>query len=159
MAKTTSWGFTNGSAAATKSVQLFDLDSTSYALVSDEPTECRLVNKTAPIDREENLSFRCKDLPRINTTLEVQNPSKVSGGVQYQTQLEAIATTEDPDTGFIVNEPVIVQISVRHPKSGNISSAMVTQMITRALSASINADGTWRVDELMRSALKPTKNF
>jgi hypothetical protein len=159
MAKVTSFGFANSSAAASKSVPLFDLGYSNYALVADEPTECRLVNKTAAIDREENISFRCKDIARVNTTLDIQNPPKVQGGVQYQIQAEAVLTTEDPDTGFIVNEPIVVQLSVRHPKSGNITDAMVQTMISRTVSACLNADGTWRVSELMRSALKPTRNF
>jgi hypothetical protein len=159
MAKVTSFGFTNGSEAASKSVPLFDLGYSNYALVADEPTECRLVNKTAAIDREENISFRCKDIARVNTTLDIQNPPKIQGGVQYQIQAEAVLTTEDPDTGFIVNEPIVVQLSVRHPKSGNITDAMVQTMISRTVSACLNTNGTWRVSELMRSALKPTRDF
>lgn len=159
MATTTTYGYTNGATAATKAVTLLDLDSTKYALVLDEPTECRLINTTASVDREETLSYRARSLSKVNTTLEIQNPSKVQGGVQYQVQTEAVLTTEDPTTGFVVNEPVVVNINVRHPRSGNVTAVFVQQQILRTLSGFINADGTWRIDELMRSALKPTKNF
>lgn len=157
MAKTTSFGFTNSPSEATGHMNLYNLGVLeNYALVLDEPTECRLVNTTAPVDREEILSYRAKDLNKINTNLNVQNPSPVAGGIQYQVQLEAILTTEDSTTGFRVDEPIVVQISVRHQKSGNITPEHVTTLVTRAASHLYTDEGNWRFRELMRSSLKPT---
>jgi hypothetical protein len=157
MAKTTTWGYENSSSAAHRTAPLYDLGILeNYALVLDEPTECRLINTTAPVDKEEVVSFRAKSLPRVNTSLVIQNPGPVAGGIQYQVQSEAVLTTEDPDTGFRVDEPVIVQISVRHPNSGNISPSAVDQQIRRTISYMMTDDGEWRIKELMRSALKPT---
>lgn len=157
MAITSSFGFTNVTPTTSRTVAMYDMDiTTDYALTLDEPTECRLINTTAAVDREEILSYRCKDLARVNTNLNVQNPSPVSGGVQYQVQMEALLTSEDASVGYRVDEPIIVQISVRHPKSGNITPAHVATMIGRAASAMETDSGAWRIKELMRSALKPT---
>lgn len=158
MAITTSFGFTNNADKTGRTVQTKDLGLlTNYALVLDEPSEARLVNTTTAIDKEEFLSYRCKDLKTVNTNLNIQNPSKVSGGVQYQVQAEAVLTTEDTSTGFRVDEPIVVQVSVRHPKSGNITAEHVETMLQRAVSALLKDTGAWRINELMRSALKPTE--
>jgi hypothetical protein len=157
MALTSSFGFTNTTTAVTRDVPMYDMDIVEdYALVVDEPTECRLINTTAAVDREEILSYRCKDIAKVNTNLNVQNPNPVSGGVQYQVQMEALLTTEDAATGFRVDEPIVVLVSVRHPKSGNITPTHVATMVSRAASALQTDDGSWRFKELMRSALKPT---
>jgi hypothetical protein len=157
MAMSTSFGFTNTTTAAHRSTTLCDPGVLeNYALVLDEPTECRLINTTAPVDREEILSYRAKDMNKINTNLNIQNPSPVAGGIQYQVQLEALLTTEDAETGFRVDEPIVVQISVRHPKSGNITPFYVSEMIQRAISLMQVDSGQWRIKELMRSSLKPT---
>jgi hypothetical protein len=157
MAMQTSFGFTNTTTSSTRSTTLCDPGVLeNYALVLDEPTECRLVNTTAAVDREEVLSYRAKDMNKINTNLNIQNPSPVAGGIQYQVQLEAILTTEDATTGFRVDEPIVVQISVRHPKSGNITPYHVSEMIQRAVSLMQTDTGAWRIKELMRSSLKPT---
>lgn len=157
MSYATSFGFTNTDATVSRTVSLYDMDITSnYALRMDEPTECRLVNTTAAVDREEILSYRCKDLTRVNTNLNIQNPSPIAGGVQYQAIMEALLTTEDSTTGFRVDEPIVVTISVRHPKSGFITPAHVATMIGRTASALETDAGQWRIKELMRGALKPT---
>jgi hypothetical protein len=159
MAYSTDFGFTNRDATAARAVPLYDMDITSnYALQKDEPTECRLVNTTAAVDREEILSYRCKDLTRVNTNLNIQNPSPVQGGVQYQVVMEALLTSENPDTGFRVDEPIVTTISVRHPKSGFITPDHVATMIGRTASAFETDAGQWRIKELMRSALKPTED-
>jgi hypothetical protein len=157
MAMATSFGFNNKAASSTRTTTLCDPGVLeNYALVLDEPTECRLINTTAAVDREEILSYRAKDMNKINTNLNVQNPAPVAGGIQYQVQLEAILTTEDTTTGFRVDEPIVVQISVRHPKSGNITPYHVSEMIQRAISLMQTDSGNWRIKELMRSSLKPT---
>lgn len=157
MAMTTTFGFSNTTTSQSRSTTLCDPGVLeNYALVLDEPTECRLINTTAPVDREEILSYRAKDMSKINTNLNIQNPSPVAGGIQYQVQLEALLTTEDAETGFRVDEPIVVQISVRHPKSGNITPYHVSEMIQRAISLMMVDSGAWRIKELMRSSLKPT---
>lgn len=157
MALTTSFGFTNTPAEPAGSLDLYNLQVLeNYALVLDEPTECRLINTTAPVDREEILSYRAKDIKNVSTNLNVQNPSPVTGGIQYQAQLEAILTTEDATTGFRVDEPIVVLISVRHQKSGNITPEHVLTLVSRAASHLRTEENAWRFKELMRSSLKPT---
>lgn len=159
MSKTTSFGFSNQTISTAKQFTLYDLGVLgNYALRRDEPTEVVLVNNTTAVDKEEILAFRCKDMSHINSSLNIQYPSPVAAGIQYQVGLEVTATTEDPATGFRVDEPIVAQLTIRHPKSGNITAEQVNTVVSRLISAALKTDGTWRFNELMRSALKPTED-
>jgi hypothetical protein len=125
-------------------------------VASDTANDAVLNNKTAPIDAQEIISFRTRDLPKVNHSLNIQNPGKVTSGVQYSVQVEeTLVTTDDADTSFRIDEPIVVSVSVRHPKSGNITGSIVASAVERAISSLKMADGTWRFDDLMRSAERP----
>jgi hypothetical protein len=160
MALQSSFGFTNTTASSTRQVQTYDLGLLdNYALTMDEPTECMLKNTTTPLDVEETVAFRCKNIDKVNTTLISQYPSKVRTGVQYQLQLEAmLSTTDTTNPDFRVDEPIVVQLTVRHQKSGNITAGHVVELIDRATSALMKDSGAYRINDMMRSALKPTQN-
>lgn len=160
MALQSSFGFTNTTPSSTRVVNTYDLGLLdNYALTADEPTECMLKNTTTPLDVEETVAFRCKNIDRVNTTLISQYPSKVRTGIQYQVQLEAmLSTTDSTNADFRVDEPIVAQITVRHQKSGNITAAHVEQLLGRAISALMKNSGAYRVNDMMRSALKPTQN-
>jgi hypothetical protein len=160
MAYATNPGYTNRTESATRSTRLYDLGLLSnYALMEDEPTECRLINKTAAIDREEVISYRSKKIAKVTTSLDVQNPSPVATGTMYGVQTESIWTTEDASDLSVgrIDSPMVITISIRQERNARITSAMVEEQLERTISALQNADGTWRIDDLMRSALKPTK--
>lgn len=156
---TSTFGFTNKQ-AATKSVtpiKLGVLDN--YALIKDEPTDVTLTNKTCKLDQAEVLSYMCTDLKSVTTAAEIRNPAPVRTGVQYTVKLdEVLTTTSDSDANYRVDEPVVAYLVVRHPKSGNITDALVGEVVTRLVGACVREDGSWRFDDLMRSALKPTEN-
>lgn len=156
MAKVSDFKFTNttdGSKTVTPKV----LKLTSNYSVSGESADTSVLNnKTAPIDAEEIITFRSRQLPKVNTDLNIQFPSKVAGGIQYQVMVEdTLSTTDTVDADFRVDEPIVAQLTIRHPKSGNITGALVGQAVTRLLSSVMKEDGTWRFDDLMRSAERP----
>lgn len=156
---TSSFKFGNATESATREIKTYDLGVVeNYALTSDEPTVVVLKNTTTPIDAEEILSFRCRDMGKVNTNLNIQYPGVVQSGIQYQAQLEAVLSTQDAETNFRVDEPIVVSLSIRHPKSGNITEANVVTLVERLLSAMMKDDGSWRINDLMRSALRPTAN-
>lgn len=159
MSKTSTYGFGNNTDASfTVTPKALGLVS-NYAVTEDTARAAVLDNKTAPIDQGEIVSFRSKDLPNINTALTIQNPSKVQKAMQYGVQYEAILTTTDSDdASFRVDEPIVVTATIRHPKSGNFSNAVVTQAFIRMISSLLRSDGTWRFDDLMRSAERPAVN-
>jgi hypothetical protein len=156
MAKQSQFGFTNimdGSNTITpKALGL----TTNYALTGEDANNAILNNKTAPIDAEEIVTYRSRSIPVVNTDLNIQNPSKVKGGVQYQVQLEdVLVTTDSDDASFRVDEPIVAMLTVRHPRSGNITEQHVATIFNRLISCLMKSDGTWRFADLMRGAERP----
>jgi hypothetical protein len=156
MAKTSAFGFSN-TTAATVDITPIALGLTSnYSVTADTANEARLNNKTAPIDVEELVWYKTRSIPKVDSDLNIQYPSPVKGGVQYFVTVEdTLSTTDSADATFRVDEPIVAQLSIRHPKSGNVTAALVGQVVTRLLSACRRNDGSWRFDDLMRSAERP----
>lgn len=156
MSKQSSFGFTNTS-LGTHDVDQIALGLTSnYSLQEDAADVVKMNNKTAPIDKEELISFRSRTGKKIATELNIQYPSPVSNTVEYSVRVDdVLSTTDTADANYRIDEPIVVSIAFRHPKSGNITSTHVATVLQRAISALMKADGTWRMDDLMRSAERP----
>jgi hypothetical protein len=130
--------------------------TTNYSLTQDGADVVKLNNKTAPIDAEEIIAFRSRSLNGMNTDANIQYPSKVKGAIEYGVRTDnVLSTTDDVDATFRVDEPIVCSITFRHPKSGNITGQHVAAAFQRAYSSLMKADGTWRFDDLMRSAERP----
>jgi hypothetical protein len=130
--------------------------TTNYATDSVSPNAANLSNKTAPIDIEELISYRSRDIDKVPTQLNIQYPSKVTQGVEYGVKVEAtLSTTDSADASFRVDEPIVMTLAIKHPKSGNISNALVSQLFVRMVSTLVRSDGTYRFDDLMRGAEMP----
>lgn len=156
MAKVSAFGFTNTTASTHDVTSLLLGLTSNYAVNSDTADSAVLNNKTAPVDVEELVTFRSRDIATVNTGLNIQYPSKVKKGIQYQVMVEdTLSTTDTVDADFRVDEPIVMQLTVRHPKSGNITNAQVASVFVRLISCLMKADGTWRFDDLMRSAERP----
>jgi hypothetical protein len=156
MAKSTQYLFTNTSDSLnTLTLKALGLVN-NYALSEDSSNTAILNNKTAPIDAMEIVTFRSRDIAKVNTDLAIAYPPKVTKGIQYGVQVEeTLVTTDSDDTSFRVDEPIVVSINVRHQKSGNITNDLVGAAVLRAVSSLVRSDGTWRFDDLMRSAERP----
>lgn len=156
MSKVSSFGFTNTTAGSHDVDQVALGLTTNYAVALDHADETILNNKTAPIDVEEKVTFRSRNIQNVNTTLNIQYPAKVTKGVQYQVILEdTLSTTDTADADFRVDEPIVMMLTVRHPKSGNITSTQLATVFQRLVSTMMKADGSYRFDDLMRSAERP----
>lgn len=156
MSRTSDFKFTNRSASG-NTVGTTALALTgNYSLMQDQSDIVKLNNKTAPIDAEEIISFRSRDAAVLRTDLNIQFPSKVQKYVEYSVRVDdVLSTTDSSDASFRVDEPIVCSIAFRHAKSGNIGNAQVLEVLNRAISALQKADGTWRMDDLMRSAERP----
>lgn len=157
MAKVSAFQFTNTSGEASTDIVPTALGLVSnYAVERDTARMAVLNNKTAPIDAMEIISYSSRDIGTINTDLQIQNPAKVKSGVMYQIQVQdTLVTTDSADPTFRVDEPIVASLSIRHGKSGNISASTIAAVVTRLLGACRHTDGTWRFDDLMRSAERP----
>lgn len=156
MSRTSSFSFTN-TTANTHTVSPVNLGVvTNYALTQETANSAVLSNKTAAIDAEEIISYRSRLLDQIDNDLNIQNPSRVKKGIQYQIQVQdTLTTTDSDDPTFRLDEPIVASIIVRHGRSGNITADHVTQVVKRLLGAIVRADGTFRFDDLMRGAERP----
>lgn len=158
MAKLTKYGFTNLTENTT-SVKPIDLKIvTNYAKIEDEADVAAFSNKTAPLDQGELITFRANALEKVSSTQVIQNPAPVRNGIQYVIKVEEILRTTDDATGSIIDEPVVAYLTIRHQLSGNVTPALVTEAVKRCLGACMRTDGTWRFDDLMRSAVNPSTN-
>lgn len=158
MAKVSSFKFTN-TTDSTHDITPKQLDVVdNYAVERDTANIAIINNKTAPIDAQETISYSSNVIPEVKHGLNIQNPSKVSGGIMYTVQVQDTLVTEDSATDFRVDEPICAVLQIRHPRSGNITGDLVSQVVTRLISACRRSDGTWRFDDLMRSAERPVIN-
>jgi hypothetical protein len=157
MARTSTFGFTNKTAGSVTVTPLALGLTTNYALMQDSSNQAVLNNKTAPIDVQEIISYRSQNLDKIRNQLNIQYPAPVTNsGVQYGVQMEeTLTTTDSGDASFRVDEPIVMTLTVRHPKSGNIGNSQISEVFLRLISSLMRVDGTWRFDDLMRSAERP----
>jgi hypothetical protein len=156
MSKVSQFGFTNNS-DSDNTVTAKSLGVTSnYAVITDKADQAVLSNKTTPIDLQEKITYQSRDIQTVNNDLNIQYPSPVKRGIQYGVLLEeTLSTTDTSDASFRMDEPIVMSLSIRHGKSGNINNEVVSQCFVRLLSTLMRADGTWRFDDLMRSAERP----
>jgi hypothetical protein len=160
MAKTSGFLFTNTTPESSTSVAPIQMGLVSnYAVERDTARMAVLNNKTAPIDAQELVTYSSRDIATINTDLSVQNPARVKAGVLYTIQVQdTLVTTDSSDPTYRVDEPIVASLSIRHGKSGNITSSIVASVVARLIGACRHNDGSWRFDDLMRSAEKPVAN-
>lgn len=158
MAKTSAFGFTN-TTANTHTVTPVKLGLLTNYSLEDGTEECEMSNKTAPVDVEELITHRAKKIPVVKTDLNIQYPSPVKSGVQYQAMIQdTLSTTDSSDPNFRVDEPIVAYLQIRHPRSGNITAAHVATVVTRLISSLYREDGSWRFDDLMRLAEHPVSD-
>lgn len=156
MARSSAFGFTNTTDSVNSLTQKALGLTQNYALSTDDANTAVLNNRTAPIDAEEIVTFKSRNISNINTSLNLQNPSPVKGGVWYSVEEEAtLVTTDSTDPAYRVDCPICVQITFKHPRSGDITATHVETILNRAISNLRKADGTWRFLDLMRGAERP----
>jgi hypothetical protein len=155
MAKTSLFGFTNITANAVK-LSPIDLKLVSnYARIDNEAQTCVLSNKTTPLDIGELVTYRANDLDKVTSTQQIQNPAPVRNGIQYVIKVEDILRTVDANGAVICDEPIVAYLTIRHQKSGNVTPAHIEAITSRVIGACQRSNGTYRFDDLMRSALAP----
>lgn len=158
MALTSSFGYTNKVANTTKVTPVDVQPVTNYARTEETPNQCVLNNITCPLDQGELLTYKVLELDKVTCQQYIQNPAPVRNGVQYVVKMEEILRTVDSAGDIVMDEPIIAYLTIKHQKSGNITSAKIEEVVSRLIGACMKTDGTWRFSDLMRSAINPTKN-
>lgn len=154
---TTNFTFTNTAESAVTLKPTALGFNENYSLVEDEPGRLVLTNSTADVDAGERISFTKSKLAKVTTDQDVLYPARVQTGVQCQVRLEAIAkSTSQEDPLFRVDRPFVGILTIRDEMSGDVSDAMVKQVLLRMLGAVIKEDGTTRFSDMAKGALRPT---
>lgn len=138
---------------------------TNFSVVEDGANSCSLVNKLSPIDQLEKITFKFQELPRIQTTLAVQNPYKIKSGVQYLVKTEEIIrTTDSTNTEYVFDQPIIITTTVRHATNSDLTIDNIQEALARHVgslyettdnSTNVANSAFARFNDLMRSALQP----
>lgn len=157
MALTHTWGY-GSSAASSQTVTAASIKPVStFALVKDEPDNCELINNNSLLDVGEKLSYSAINVNNVASRLDNQYPAPVNSGVQYVVRLdEQLLLTSSGEASFKEILPVTAYVTIRHPKSGEISSSEIDTIFQRLIGACLKSDGTTRFSDLMKSALRPT---
>lgn len=158
MAKTQNWGFTN---VTTKDINVNPVNIgivSNYAEIKHEADTVVFDNVTAPLDQGEKISYYYRDLAQVSSDNAVANPGKIQKGFQFIVKVDSVSRTT-LDNGDVIDDPVVMMLTVRGSKDGNVTPAMLDTMLTRLLGACYNfTDSKFRFGELMRSALEPQED-
>lgn len=158
------FAFTNQDDNANVTVKPTDLKLVdNYTDTEDDPKDknpvVRLSNKTCPLGKDELVTFQYQTIATVNTNCKILNPAKVQSGVQYHVRLdETLTTTSSEDPAYRVDEPVVLDLVVRHQSSGNVDGDTIVSLLKRLVGAAVTSDGKWRFDDLMRNGLTPKTN-
>lgn len=152
------FGFTNttaGTSVNTTNLMIMD----NYGKTMDEPTEARLVNKTCPLDQGEVVSYRCRDIKDVSTFQQIMYPARVREGIEFGVRVDELLRTEDSNGLIICDEPIVATLTIRCPKSSNVTSEVINEVVNRLLGACFDQTAKeYRWDSIMRSSLVPTQN-
>lgn len=158
MAKVTSFGFTNKDVNTNIKINPIKLDPKSNYSPIEGVNETSLDNKTAPLDQPELLTIRSRNIPTVNSLLSNYYPAPVGNGVQYTIELDELLSTRDDSINYRVDEPIVAYLTIRHPKSSNITSTHIKEVVERLIGACYYADGSSRFDDFMRLATEPNED-
>lgn len=141
---------------------------TNFSVVEDGANSCSLINKLSPIDQLEKITFKFQALPRLQTSLAVQNPYKVKSGVQYLVKTEEIVrTTDSTSPDYVYDQPIIITTVIRHGTNGDLTVDNIQEALARHIgslyessdnSTNVASSAFSRFNDLMRSALQPIKD-
>lgn len=127
-----------------------------YALKQDEPDACVLTNTTASIDQPELVTYQASTLNKVPCKITNMNPPRVSNAVQYGVRLDEVLRVSDTDGNTLYDLPIVANLTIKHNMDCAITSDIVDTVVARLIGALHKPDGSTRVSDLMRSALKPT---
>lgn len=152
------FGYTN-TTESTNSVKLIQLGLvTNYGKTTDISTKCTLSNVTAPTDQPELIEFTSSRVPTVKSPITNYYPPRVLDGVTYGVNVYEIASSVSDDGKQRTDFPCGVEIKFHQSVNGQVTSDMMLEILTRAVSALFKADGSSRIPDLVRSSLAPVEN-
>lgn len=155
---TSTFAFANKEAGATVPTTAIGA-CTNYAKKTDEPTEAVLTNKTCTLDQGELVTYRCREINQVASGLQVLYPARVLNGVEFGVRVDELLRTKDDGGIIICDEPVVATLTIKCPKSSNMTTDVINTVVNRLLGACYDQTANrYRWDDLMRSALVPIED-
>lgn len=173
MAMTWKFGFTNGYTGGEQTGPDYKLSTQTskivddYALKQDEPNDCQLTNKTAPVDQPEVISYQSSTVKSFPKRVNITYPGPNSENVMYGVRLDEILRGTSDNDSTIVDLPIVMNLSIKHPLNAAIDNETIHVLLARLVStlytevktgAAVYDSTNARFEDLMKSALKPTVN-
>lgn len=117
-----------------------------------------MTSLATPLDAPSSFIINASNVGDVyqNTGLPATVRHPVKSGVKVHAQVnETWTVTDDSNPAYRVCLPVQASITFKVPKHPLITDALVSGLVERALSALYDADGTLRVDSLLRLGTTP----
>lgn len=153
MALITKFGFTNDETLGLK---------TNYSLILEDPGHVQIENKLTPIDCPEAFTFKGMFTKNASSELSFKPKASVAGPEaysQFMDKIDVVAKTIDETTGDVVEENIIsAYLVVRAPRTAAISDENIRTVVDRLYKSTKHDDGTDRIPDLRRLALRPTED-
>lgn len=157
MAITSGFAFTNATATTHKAVSLLDLDENNYSLPKRVgENELRYENLTdGSTLTSEVIRVRTQTGGKVDTVLNVENPTKATSSRIFSVTLEdMLITTDTVDPTYEVDNPIVAKLSIAIPRDKNITASHVNTVINRLLSLFQDTSGSSKVASLMQGGLE-----
>lgn len=132
----------------------------NFAVKSDVPGECKIVNNTTPLDRPEIIRFAYSEIEDVykNTNIDPSVYGASRKGVQILVQLSEVwSLTDTVDASYRVDLPISAHIVLKVPACEYITNSDILGAVNR-LMGGLYVDKTVdtnRLQALLRGSLKP----
>lgn len=157
MSKSISNGLTYGS-AATFNYKKLDI-AKNFAIRTDEPNECVVVNINTPAGQSNTLRYAIEPVRDVIKGTDVYYPPVNTTGSRLLIQSTQVnRVIDDVDATYCVDLPIQVSLTVKYPNSELITDAQLVSAISDILGAVVQdaADPNAVLKKLMRGAMRPT---
>lgn len=160
MAVTSSFGFTNTTAGSTLPSTAVGM-KTNYAPVpATQPgQEYTVTNSTCPVDQGEMVSYRSRAIKQVSSALPIVYPARVAGGVEFGVRIDELLRSVDANGVILCDEPIVCTVTMKAPRSSNITQDVLDTVWKRTLGALYDATNKrYRFSDLMKTALEPVND-
>jgi hypothetical protein len=108
------------------------------------------------------ITYGCKDIGSVGSFLKSVHPLSVKTGVQYEVRVdEQLLLTESTVPTYAETIPVVMTLTIRHPKNNNLTESDIETVFKRLIGAcykEVSGTVTPRFGDLMQSILVPTSD-
>jgi hypothetical protein len=163
MAKSKDYGFNPASLTPITGFQPFLLTADSLVVKEDEPDRVVVESKTSPYERPERWEFGWTTISNMykSTSVDIASAARpvTAGGVQLLVKYRGFMQVTDPDDSAFLNIiPIDMHSVVRVPINSYVTASDIVTYLKRQIGAFFEDTGATsaRIDELIRSALRPT---